>query len=186
MRSGDAMRAGGTMTSMQGGSRRKSHRRGGFRQALLAGVLGVSLGLSGVHSGRDTVSANQTVVRRAASPEIVQEIRAAVDRAKLRFEARDAPGVLAHVSEQYRTGPFTKAGVQQQLLAIYEIYPAVRARVVVDAVEMVGDTAWVYTTGEVTGRLPVLGNWMTVWSWERELEVARREGAVWRLWGYQQ
>jgi len=174
------------MTSMQGGSSRKSNRRGGFRQGLLAGALGVSLGLSGVHSGRDTVSANQTVVRRAASPEIVREIRAAVDRAKLQFEARDAPGVLALVSEQYRTGPFTKAGVRQQLVAIYEIYPAVRARVVVDAVEMVGDTAWVYTTGEVTGRLPVLGNWMTVWSWERELEVARREGTVWRLWGYQQ
>ena len=157
-----------------------------FRRALLAGTLGVVLGLSGVHPGRDTVSAEQTVPRRAASPEVVAEIRAAVDRAKLRFEARDAPGVLSQVSEQYRTGPFTKAGLRQQLLAIYEIYPAVRARVVVDAVEMVGDTAWVYTSGEVTGRLPVVGGWMTVWSWERELEVARREGAVWRLWGYQQ
>jgi hypothetical protein len=171
---------------MQSGSSRKWNTQRAFRLALLAAALGVSWGLPCVHSGRDTVSANQTVVRRAASPEIVQEIRTAVDRAKVRFEARDAPGVLAHVSEQYRTGPFTKAGVRQQLLAVYEIYPAVRARVVVDAVEMVGDTAWVYTTGEVTGRLPVLGSWMTVWSWERELEVARREGAVWRLWGYQQ
>ena len=174
------------MTSMQAESSGKSNGWRAFGRALLAGGLGLSLGLSGVHSGRDTVSANQTVLRRAASPEVVQEIRAAVDRAKLRFEARDAPGVLASVSEQYRTGPFTKSEVRQQLLAIYEIYPAVRARVVVDAVEMVGDTAWVYTTGEVTGRLPVLGSWMTVWSWQRELEVARREGPVWRLWGYQQ
>ena len=174
------------MTSMPTGSGWKSSGSRALRQALLPGALGVVLGLSGVHPGRDTVSAEQTVLSRAASPEVVAEIRAAVDRAKLRFEARDAPGVLSHVSEQYRTGPFTKAGVRQQLLAIYEIYPAVRARVVVDAVEMVGDTAWVYTTGEVTGRLPVLGNWMTVWSWERELEVVRREGAVWRLWGYQQ
>jgi hypothetical protein len=186
MRDGGAMRAGGTMTSMRSGSSQNWIGRRGLRLALLAAALGVSWGLPGVRSEPDTVSANQTHVRRAASPEIVQEIRIAVDRAKLLFEARDAPGVLAHVSEQYRTGPFTKAEVRQQLRAIYEIYPAVRARVVVDAVEMVGDTAWVYTTGEVTGRLPVLGGWMTVWSWERELEVARREGAVWRLWGYQQ
>ena len=174
------------MASMPTRSDGTSNGSRALRRALLAGALGVVLGLSGVRPGHDTVSAEQTVLRRAASPEVVAEIRAAVDRAKLRFEARDAPGVLAHVSEQYRTGPFTKGGVRQQLLAIYEIYPAVRARVVVDAVEMVGDTAWVYTTGEVTGRLPVLGSWMTVWSWERELEVARREGAVWRLWGYQQ
>jgi len=131
-------------------------------------------------------SADTPIVRRAASPEIVQELRTALDRAKVRFEARDTAGVLASVSERYRTGPFTKAEVRQQLVAIYEIYPAVRARVTIDAVEMVGDTAWVYTTGEITGRLPVLGSWMTVMSWERELEVARREGAVWRLFGYQQ
>ena len=174
------------MSWMPSGSSRKWNGRRAFRLALLAATLGVPWGLPGVHSAPDTVSAIQTVVRRAASPEIVQEIRIAVERAKLRFEARDAPGVLAHVSEQYRTGPFTKVEVRQQLLTIYEIYPAVRARVVVDAVEMVGDTAWVYTTGEVTGRLPILGSWMTVWSWERELEVARREGTVWRLWGYQQ
>jgi hypothetical protein len=186
MRDDGAMRAGGTMSWMQSGPSRKWNGRRAFRRALLAAALWMSWGMLGVHSAPDTVSAMQTVVRRAASPETVQEIRIAVDRAKLRFEARDAPGVLAHVSEQYRTGPFTKVEVRAQLLAIYEIYPAVRARVVVDAVEMVGDTAWVYTTGEVTGRLPILGSWMTVWSWERELEVARREGAVWRLWGYQQ
>jgi hypothetical protein len=186
MRGDGAMRAGGTMISMQSGWSWKWSGRAGFRLAVLAAALGIPWSLPGVHSGRDTVLANQTLVRRTASPEIVQEIRIAVDRAKLRFEARDAPGVLAHVSEQYRTGPFTKAEVRQQLRAIYEIYPAVRARVVVDVVEMVGDTAWVYTTGEVTGRVPILGGWMTVWSWERELEVARREGAAWRLWGYQQ
>jgi len=165
---------------------RKSNRRRAFRPAILLLVLGACITAPAVDGGRETVSANPGVVRRAASNEVVQEIRAAVDRAKLRFEARDAAGVLAHVSEQYHTGPFTKGEVRQQLLTIYEIYPAVRARIVVDAVEMVGDTAWVYTTGEVTGRLPVLGSWMTVLSWERELEVARREGAAWRLFGYQQ
>lgn len=124
--------------------------------------------------------------RRAAPVEVVRELQAALDRAKVRFESRDAGGVLSHVSEQYRTGPMTKAEVRQQLLAIYEIYTAVRAHVVIDAVELVDGGAWVYTTGEITGRLPLLGTWMTVLSWERELEVARREGASWRLFGYQQ
>ncbi len=41
-----------------------------------------------------------------------------------------------------------------------------------------------YTTGEVTGRLPLLG-WVTALSWQREPEVARRQGDVWRLVGFQ-
>ena len=40
------------------------------------------------------------------------------------------------------------------------------------------------TTGEVTGRLPLVG-WVTVLSWRREPEVARRQGEVWRLVGFQ-
>jgi hypothetical protein len=110
---------------------------------------------------------------------------AALTQAIASFEARDARGVLAHVSDQYRTGPFTKATVQAQLLALFQIYDTLRARVRIDEVRMVGDLAWVYSSGEVTGRLPVLGSWMTLHWWERELEVARREGAAWRLYGYQ-
>lgn len=131
-------------------------------------------------------SAAEGQARRAAPVEIVREIQAALDRARVRFEAGDESGVLAHVSEQYRTGPMTKAEIRQQLAAMYEIYTAVRAHVIIDAVELVGNGAWVYTTGEISGRLPLLGTWMTVLSWERELEVARREGTTWRLFGYQQ
>jgi hypothetical protein len=139
----------------------------------------------GVRSAGDA-SAAQAPGRRAAPVDVVREIQAALDRAKIRFEARDAGGVLAHVSEQYHTGPMRKAEIRQQLLAMYEIYTAVRANVIIDAVELVDNGAWVYTTGEISGRLPLLGTWMTVLSWERELEVARREGTTWRLFGYQQ
>ena len=42
---------------------------------------------------------------------------------------------------------------------------------------------WVYSTGEVTGRLRGIGAWTTVLSWEREPEIARRENNTWRLTG---
>jgi hypothetical protein len=50
-----------------------------------------------------------------------------------------------------------------------------RARVHVDQVQLVDGDAWIYTTGEVAGRLPVVA-WVTMLSWQREPEVARRQG----------
>lgn len=50
---------------------------------------------------------------------------------------------------------------------------------------MVGDLAWVYSSGVVTGRLRLLGGTTPVASWTRELEIARRENGRWRLFGYQ-
>jgi hypothetical protein len=121
-----------------------------------------------------------------APPATVREIQSALQLAIQRFEARDVAGVLAHISEQYRTGPFTKPGIREQLRATYGIYDQVRASVKVDQVRMVGEHAWVYSSGEVSGRLAVLGYWVPLLSWERELEVARREAGSWRLFGYQQ
>src|SRR5262249_23587795 len=40
-----------------------------------------------------------------APPQVVAELRATLGAAIQRFEARDLQGVLAHISEQYRTGP---------------------------------------------------------------------------------
>ena len=117
---------------------------------------------------------------------VVREVEAGLAQAVQRFEARDVAGVLARVSEQYRTGPLTKAGIREQLLATYGLYDSVKATVRVDEVRMVGEHAWVYSTGEVSGRLRLLGTPMVFLSWERELEVARREGGAWRLFGYQQ
>jgi hypothetical protein len=116
----------------------------------------------------------------------VAEIRATLARAVERFEAGDAEGVLAHVSEEYWTGPLGKRTVRTQLLTILQLHQQVRARVQVDEVRLVGAHAWVWTTGEMTGQLAMVGQWMRLFVWEREMEVARREQGAWRLYGYQQ
>jgi hypothetical protein len=121
-----------------------------------------------------------------APPNVVAEIQQTVDAALSRFDAMDTAGVLAHVSDQYRTGTLTKAGIAEQLRAIFALHDQVRTRVRIDEVRMVGDLAWVYSTGEVTGRVRYVGSTIVVASWERELEVGRREGGRWRLYGYQQ
>ena len=117
---------------------------------------------------------------------VVEEIRAALARAVERFEAGDVEGVLAHVSEEYWTGPLGKRTVRSQLLTILQLHQQVRARVQIDEVRLVGAHAWVWTTGEMTGQLAMVGQWVRLFVWEREMEVARREQGVWRLYGYQQ
>jgi hypothetical protein len=92
--------------------------------------------------------------------------------------------VLAYLADNYRSGGITKPDVRQHLVTLYSLYEALRASVRVDRVEVVDGAAWVYTTGEVTGRLPLLG-WVTVLSWQGEPEVARRLGDAWRLVGFQ-
>jgi hypothetical protein len=121
-----------------------------------------------------------------APPAVVQEIRAALARAVERFDARDAEGVLAYVSEEYWTGPFNKRALRAQLVTILQLHQQVRTRLQLDEVRLVGAHAWVWTTGDVTGQLAVVGQWVRLFVWERELEVARREQGVWRLYGYQQ
>jgi hypothetical protein len=121
-----------------------------------------------------------------APPAVVEEIRAAIAQAVERLEARDAEGVLAYVSEDYWTGPLGKRSLRSQLLAILQVHQQLRARVQVDEVRLVGAHAWVWTTGDVTGQLAVVGQWVRLFVWQRELEVARREQGVWRLYGYQQ
>ena len=71
------------------------------------------------------------------------------------------------------------------LWALFALYDTLRAKVQIDDVRTVGEDAWVYSTGEVSGRLRVLGTWMPVLSWKHEPEVARREQGVWRLYGNQ-
>lgn len=121
-----------------------------------------------------------------APPAVVEEIRATLARAVERFEARDAEGVLANVSEEYWTGPLGKRAVRAQLLTMLQIHQQVRARVQLDEVRLVGAHAWVWTTGDMSAQLALVGQWMRLFVWERELEIARREQGVWRLYGYQQ
>ena len=113
----------------------------------------------------------------------VSELQQTLAAASGRFQAMDTAGVLAYVSDRYRNGPITKSSVRDNLLAMFALYDTVRAQVRLDEVRVVNGAAWVYSTGEISGRLRGLGVWTTVLSWEREAEVARREGAAWRLEG---
>ena len=133
-------------------------------------------------SASSTLAAQR--VATPAPPGTAEELSAVVEQARLRFVAKDAAGVLAHLADNYRSGGLTKPDVRQQLLALYSLYEQLRARVQLDHVEMVDGDVWFYTTGEVTGRLPLVG-WVTVLSWQREPEVARRQGQVWRVVGFQ-
>ena len=121
-----------------------------------------------------------------APPAVVEEIRAELAHAVERFQARDAEGVLQHISEEYWTGPLGKRAIRAQLITLLQIHQQVRARVTLDEVRLVGQHAWVWASGEITGQLAVVGTWVQLFVWERELEVARREQGVWRLYGYQQ
>ena len=143
------------------------------------------LSLAAAPDGSVAPSTPQAPPGTPAPPHVVAEIQQSLDAALERFDAMDAAGVLAHVSEQYRTGPLTKAGLAEQLRAVFAIHDQVRARVRIDEVRLVGEHAWVYSTGAVTGRVRYLGGAVPVLSWEHELEVARRENGRWRLFGYQ-
>ena len=133
-----------------------------------------------------SVSGTTTAPRIAtpAPPGTAEELGAVVEQARLRFVAKDTTGVLAHLADNYRSSGFTKPDVRQQLVALYSLYEELRARVRVDHVEIVDGDVWFYTTGEVTGRLPLVG-WVPVLSWQREPEVARRHGKTWRVVGFQ-
>jgi len=128
--------------------------------------------------------APQPKIARPAPPALIAELRPIVESARQRFEARDAAGVLTNVSDQYRSSGLTKTGLREQLLSMFALYDTMRVRLSIDRVDLVDGAVWVYTSGEVTGRLPLLG-WMRVLAWQGQPEVARREGAVWRLFGFQ-
>jgi hypothetical protein len=121
-----------------------------------------------------------------AAPEIVAEIRAALSEAVRRFQHGDVEGVLARVSDSYRTGPLTKSVLRQYLRRIVATNEELFARIRIIDVRMIGDRAWVYSTGTVTGRFKLLGRRVSLFSWEDAPEVAWREDGTWRLIGDQQ
>lgn len=117
---------------------------------------------------------------------VVAELQQALTEATGRLRAMDEAGVLSHVSDRYRSDSFTKGAVRQHLRLLFSLYDTLRPKVQIDEVRTVGEEAWVYSTGEVSGRLRGLGMWVPVLSWKHEPEVARREQGVWRLYGNQQ
>lgn len=120
-----------------------------------------------------------------APPDVRAAIESTIGTAIARLEARDLNGVLRHVSEQYRTEDVTKAVLRQQLVALFSVYDALRVQHRVDRMTAVGDTAWIWSTGELSGRLPGIGAWIVTFTWEQQPEVARRENGSWRLYGLQ-
>jgi hypothetical protein len=121
-----------------------------------------------------------------APPDVVADLQRTLALGIQRFQAKDLEGVLALISEDYWTGPFTKRTVRVQLQAMFQLNQAVAARVTIDAVRLVGPHAWVYSTGAIDGQLYFVGQWTPLFVWDRQLEIARREAGGWRLFGYQQ
>src|SRR3977135_3633755 len=76
-----------------------------------------------------------------APPGTAEELGAVVEQVRLRFVARDAAGVLAHLADNYRSSGLTKPDVRQQLLALYSLYEALRARVQGEPRELADRTA---------------------------------------------
>jgi len=153
--------------------------------AAIVGLLAVLVILAGplVSAAQDQ---GKVPPGAPASRNVVLELQQALTVAIERFHAMDRAGVLNHISNQYRTDSLTKVALDEQLRLMFALYDTVRAQVHIDEVRTSGQQAWVYSTGEVSGRLRGLGTWMPVLSWKREPEVARREQGVWRLYGDQQ
>jgi hypothetical protein len=156
----------------------------GERQCALAALAALVVCVSVAAPARVAPAAPAPVAVVPAPPEVVADVQPVLELVRQRFEARDAGGVLGYVSEQYRSGGLTKGALRQQLLTLFSLYDAVRARVTIDKAQVADTGVWLYTTGEISGHLPVIG-WVTVLSWQGEPEVVRREGAVWRLFGFQ-
>ena len=152
---------------------------------LLVGALGIGATSPAGGTGAPAPAPQEEPPGTPAPAEVVRQLQAEVAAAAQQVERRDTEGVLRHVSEQYRTGPFTKPALRTQLQAMFALYDAMKVRVRIDTVRMVDGHAWVYSSGELSGRVAWLDRWVPVLSWQRELEVARREDGVWRLFGYQ-
>ena len=149
-------------------------------------VAALTLGLVAAPLAPDAQQAGKVLPWEPAPRKVILELQQALSHARDRFQAMDEAGVLRHVSDHYRTDPLTKAAIREQLRVMFALYDTLRAQVRIDEAWTVGDRAWVFSTGEVSGRLRGLGTWMSILAWQHEPEVARREQGVWRLYGYQQ
>ena len=152
------------------------------RRTFMAILSGVPLG---VLSTAEAQEPGKGLPGAPAPRTVVLELQQALALATGRLLAMDAAGVLSYVSDRYRSDSLTKPAIREQLWALFGLYDTLRAKVRIDDVRTVGEDAWVYSTGDVSGRLRVLGTWMPVLSWQHEPEVARREQGVWRLYGNQ-
>ncbi len=120
----------------------------------------------------------------AISPE--DEVRQVIAEGVRAFEAQDLPRLMAMVSGSYRSGPMTKEVIRLQLLGIIQANRELHVALKIHEIRLRGDLAFVRSSGEVTGR-PLLWPYrVVILEWEDLVEVGRREGTVWRLYGDQQ
>lgn len=157
----------------------RSMQRRTFLSAATGGLLAAPLAAPAQHAG-------QVLPWDPAPRKVLLELQQALAHAIERFQAMDEAGVLSHVSDHYRTDPLTKAGIREQLRAMFALYDTLRAQVRIDEARTAGERALVYSTGEISGRLRWLATWTPILSWQREPELAQREQGIWRLYGYQQ
>jgi hypothetical protein len=149
-------------------------------------IAALSLGLFAAPLATAAQQAGTILPWDPAPRNVRLELQQALAQAIDRFQAMDEAGVLGHVSDHYRTDPLTKAALREELRVMFTLYDILRAQVRIDEAWTAGERAWVYSTGEVSGRLRGLGTWTPILSWQHEPEVARREQGVWRLYGLQQ
>ena len=93
-------------------------------------------------------------------------------------------GQFKEVVAAPQVGPH-KYALRSELLELQQDFTAATPTLrLTMRIQVVDGATWLYTTGEVSGRLPFMG-WMPVLAWQREPEVVRREGAQLRLFGFQ-
>jgi hypothetical protein len=149
-------------------------------------IAALTLGLFAAPLAADAEQAGKGLPGDPAPRKVLLELQQALAHAIERFQAMDEAGVLSHVSDHYRTDSLTKPAIREQLRVMFALYDTLRAQIRIDEARTAGDQAWVYSTGEVSGRLRGLGTWTPILSWQHEPEVAQREQGVWRLYGDQQ
>ncbi len=155
-----------------------------FRPVLL--IISLAVGIFAAPLAPDAQQGEKALSWTPAPRRVVLELQQALADTIVSFHAMDEAGVLSHISDQYRSDPFTKAAIREQLRVMFALYDTLRAQIRIDEAWTAGDRAWVYSTGEISGRLRLVGTWTSILSWQHEPEIARREQGVWRLYGFQQ
>jgi hypothetical protein len=158
-------------------------RRAHARPSIATLALLIASGLALLGASPAQPEPGRALPGAPAPASVVGELQRELTHAAGRLQAMDEAGVLGHVSDRYRSDSFTKATLREQLRLLFSLYDTLKSKVRIDEVRTVGEEAWVYSTGELSGRLRGVGLWMPVLSWTREPEVARREQGVWRLYG---
>ncbi len=114
------------------------------------------------------------------------EIRQRIAEGVKLFETEDLPRLMALVSDSYRSGPMTKEAIRLQLLGIFQANRELHVTLKIREIRLRGDLVFVRFGGQVTGQ-PLLWPYrVVIFEWQDLVEVGRREGTVWRLYGDQQ